>query len=228
MSEEVRNMFADISGKYDIMNTVLSFGTHYLWRRKAVILSGAEQGMSVLDCASGTGDLAIVFKKAVKDGIVYATDFCDDMLKYAQPKAKRNSVEIRTELADIMNLQYEDDQFDISSVAFGIRNVDDTVIGLSEMARVVKSGGKVVVIEFGQPKGIIAPIYKFYSKYIMPKLGKLIAGNSDAYDYLPKTAAAYPCREEFISLMEQTGRLKNCVFHELMSGIAFIYIGEVI
>jgi demethylmenaquinone methyltransferase/2-methoxy-6-polyprenyl-1,4-benzoquinol methylase len=228
MSENVRRMFAEISGKYDFMNSLLSLGIHHKWRAKTVKLSGAAPGMSVLDCASGTGDLAIKFKQAVGDaGQVTGTDFCEDMLQYAQPKAEKKNLNIKFEFADVMNLQYDDDSFDISSIAYGIRNVDSPADGLSEMARVVKSGGKVVVLEFGQPKGIFSLFYKFYGKVIMPLAGKIFAKSGAAYNYLPETASRFPCREDFLKLMEGTGMLEKCYYKSLTFGIAFIYIGTV-
>lgn len=226
MSEKVRTMFAEISGKYDQMNDLLSFGVHHKWRKKAVKLSGAKNGMKVLDCATGTGDLAIEFKKAVGKGEVIGTDFCAEMLEYAPPKAKENNLDIKFEIADVMNLQYDDESFDISSISFGIRNVDDTLTGLKELARVVKKGGKVIIIEFGQPKGIFSVFYNIYSKFIMPTLGKLFARSKAAYEYLPQTAAKYPCRDDFTKIMDQTGLLKNNKYHSLTFGIAYIYLGE--
>ena len=165
-------MFASIADRYDLVNTVLSLGNHYRWRKKTVALSEPADGMSVLDCATGTGDLALDYKKVVgKDGRVLGTDFCEEMIAPAPAKAERKNLVVEFEVADAMNLPYEDDTFDISSIAFGIRNVDDPSAALKEMARVVKTGGKVVVLEFGQPYGIMKHPFKFYSKYIMPTVG---------------------------------------------------------
>ncbi len=139
MSEEVRRMFASISGRYDLLNTVLSLGIHHRWRKRAVRMSGASEGMTVLDCATGTGDLAIAFKKSVGlNGKVIGTDFCAEMLETAPEKSRKKQMSLTWEVADVMNLPYDDDRFDISSIAFGIRNVDDPLAALSEMARVVK------------------------------------------------------------------------------------------
>ncbi len=191
-------------------------------------LSGASVGMSVLDCASGTGDLAIAFKKAVgSEGSVLAKDFCEEMIEIARPKAEKKNLDIKFDIADVMNLVYDDNKFDISSISFGIRNVDDPSKGISEMARVVRPGGKVVILEFGRPDGIMKIYYKLYSKYFMPAIGKLIARNKDAYTYLPKTAAAFPCGDEFIEIMKNTDRLSECSYVKLNSGIAFIYVGTV-
>ncbi len=228
MSEQVKQMFSDISGKYDLLNTVLSFGIHHLWRNTTVSMSKAKKGDSVLDCATGTGDLALTFKKIVtSSGTVLGTDFCEDMLKYAPAKAEKNNLDIKFELADVMNLQFEDDRFDIASISFGIRNVDNPKQGVSEMARVVKSGGRVAVLEFGQPKGLFGSLYRWYSKNIIPKIGKMIAGSDFAYSYLPETAAKFPSGDKFVALMESTGKFDIIVKKSLTFGIAYVYVGVV-
>lgn len=227
MSEKVRNMFADISGDYDKMNDILSFGIHHRWRKYLVKNSGAAEGMSVLDCATGTGDLAIEFKKAVgKSGNVTGSDFTEEMLVFAREKVK-NKYDIDFEFADVMNLQYNDNSFDISSISFGIRNVDEPFTGVSELARVVKPGGKVIILEFGQPKGFFSLFYKIYSKILMPALGKLFAGNKSAYTYLPETAAKFPSDKKFKQLMLDTGRFSEVSYKQLSFGIAYIYTGTV-
>ncbi|MEX0680274.1 MAG: bifunctional demethylmenaquinone methyltransferase/2-methoxy-6-polyprenyl-1,4-benzoquinol methylase UbiE [Balneolales bacterium] len=228
MSEEVREMFASISGRYDTLNTVLSFGMHHRWRKKAVQLSGARTGMHVLDCATGTGDLAIAFKKVVGEkGKVTGTDFCAEMLESAPAKSLKNGMEIVWEVADAMNLPYGNEQFDIGSIAFGIRNVDDPGTALREMARVVKPGGKVIVLEFGQPYGFVKYPFRWHSKYIIPFLGGWISGNKQAYQYLPETSAAFPAGKQFVELMENTGAYETITFYPLMKGIAYIYAGTV-
>ena len=127
-----------------------------------------------------------------------------------------------------MNLPYNDATFDVASISFGIRNVDAPNVALAEMARVVKPGGRIVVLEFGQPSGIVGLTYKWYSKNVIPFIGGLLTGHRKAYEYLPTTAAAFPCREEFLSLMNGTGRLENCHYRELTGGIAFLYVGTVV
>lgn len=228
MSEKVRTMFASIADRYDAINTVLSFGIHHRWRKKAVRLSKAGLGDDVLDCATGTGDFAISFKKTVGDeGRVVGTDFCAEMLAPAPVKAQKRNMDIEFSVADAMNLPYDDNTFDICSIAFGIRNVDDPEVALKEMARVVKPGGRVVVLEFGQPKGLIKLPYKAYSKYFIPTIGGLMSGNRDAYKYLPETSAAFPAGKTFTDLMMRTGNYSGAEAHTLQSGIAYIYIGTV-
>ncbi len=221
-------MFASIADRYDMVNSVLSMGTHYRWRKKTVKLSGAEPGMDVLDCATGTGDLALDFKKVVgEDGRVLGTDFCKEMIEPGPPKAKRKNLDVKFEVADAMDLPYDDDSFDISSIAFGIRNVDDPSTALKEMARVVKPGGKVVVLEFGQAYGVMKYPFNFYSKYVIPKVGGWLTGNPDAYTYLPETSAKFPAGSRFTSLMADTGAFSAQSYYPLTSGVAYVYIGVV-
>jgi demethylmenaquinone methyltransferase / 2-methoxy-6-polyprenyl-1,4-benzoquinol methylase len=229
MSTEVRQMFSSIATRYDVTNEVLSFGIHRLWRRKAIRLSGAKPGDAVLDCATGTGDLAIAFKHTVGgDGRVVGTDFCPEMLESAPAKAAREGLEIEFAVADAMDLRgYADNSFDVASISFGIRNVDDPVQCLKEMARVVKPGGRVVVLEFGQPNGLYGGLFRFYSKVLMPFVGGLITGNRAAYQYLPRTAAAFPAGEKFLELMDRSGAYRKRVAHPLTFGTAYVYVGTV-
>lgn len=228
MSEKVRNMFADIADDYDRVNSILSFGVHHAWRNRTVQLSSAKQGDKVLDCATGTGDLALEFKEKVgDDGYVLGTDFCKEMIEHAPDKAKEQNLDVDFEVADAMNLPYEDNKFDISSIAFGIRNVDDPVQALKEMARVVKPGGRVVVLEFGQPKGLLKYPYELYSQYIMPTLGGWISGNREAYTYLPRTSAEFPAGDKFIELMKEANSFSSQMFEKLTGGIAYVYVGFV-
>lgn len=221
-------MFADIADDYDRINTILSFGIHHAWRAETVRLSGAKLGDRVLDCATGTGDLAIEFKHKVgESGEVVGTDFCKEMIEHAPEKAEKEKVDVLFEVADAMDLPYEDDRFDISSIAFGIRNVDDPVVALKEMSRVVRPGGKVVVLEFGQPKGLMKYPYEFYSQIVMPAIGGWLSGNREAYTYLPKTSAQFPAGNSFLKLMDEADCFVEKDFKKLTAGIAYIYVGTV-
>lgn len=225
--EKIRSMFAQIAAKYDRGNSVLSMGIHHLWRKTLVKLSGAQMGMKVLDCATGTGDLAIAFKKVVGPaGDVTGTDFCAEMLIPAPAKAKALGLTIQFEQADVLKLQYPDNTFDIVSISFGIRNVADPVQALREMARVTKPGGCVMVLEFGQASlPGFAQVYNFYSEKVLPILGGWVTGQKEAYQYLQKSSAAFPCREGFLDLMDQTGLFAKRQFYSLTGGVAYIYRG---
>lgn len=221
-------MFNDIAGNYDLINNVLSFGVHHIWRKQTVAMSNAHEGNSVLDCATGTGDLAIQFKKAVgSSGHVLGTDFSKEMMKTAPEKARSKGLSIDFEKADVMDLPYEDDTFDISAIAFGIRNVDEPVTALAEMARTVKPNGTVVVLEFGQPEGTLKYPYQFYSQKIMPAVGGFLSGNREAYTYLPKTSAEFPAGDSFLDLMKQAESFSRLKLKKCTGGIAYIYVGTV-
>jgi len=227
--EIIRSMFSKVAANYDRGNSVLSMGVHHLWRKKVVKWSGAKFGQKVLDCATGTGDLAIEFKKAVgPEGTVIGTDFCAEMLIPAPAKAKERGLDVKFEQADVTQLQYEDNIFDITSISFGIRNVSDPVKALKEMARVTRSGGTVIVLEFGQVQiPLFGSLYNFYSQNILPKIGGLVTGQKDAYEYLQKSSAAFPCREGFVDLMKESQAFISYEYTALTGGIAYIYKGVV-
>jgi len=226
MSAEVREMFASIARRYDTANEVLSLGIHKGWRRAAVHLSGAAPGERVLDCATGTGDLALEFKRAVgASGEVIGTDFCAEMLESAPAKAAKAGLQVKFAVADVLALPYPDGQFDVASIAFGIRNVDDPLLCLREMARVVKPGGCVIVLEFGQPRGPFGALFRAYSRGVMPVVGGLLTGNRAAYEYLPRTAAAFPAGEKFLGVMRESDAFSAMEAHPLTFGTAYVYRG---
>lgn len=228
MSEQVQQMFSAIAPRYDLANSVLSLGTHQLWRRAAVTASGVSAGSKVLDCATGTGDLALAFKRAVgPSGRVVGTDFCAEMLDFAPRKAIAAGLEVEFAQADAQALPYGDDTFDVASIAFGIRNVDDPVRCLKEMARVVRPGGRVVVLEFGQPGGFFGALFRFYSSMVLPFVGGLISGRPAAYKYLDRTAAAFPSGDAFTALMQQSGVFREIGDRSLTFGTVHVYTGVV-
>ncbi|MDH7514258.1 MAG: bifunctional demethylmenaquinone methyltransferase/2-methoxy-6-polyprenyl-1,4-benzoquinol methylase UbiE [Bacteroidota bacterium] len=228
MSRAVHDMFSRIAGTYDRANTILSAGVHSRWRKRAVQESGAKAGDSVLDCATGTGDLALAFKRVVgPEGFVVGSDFCEEMLTLARRKSERLGLSVEWEKQDVLDLPYRDDTFDIASIAFGIRNVDNPLAALRGMARVVKPGGRVVVLEFGQPRRWIRPAFSLYSKIFLPLVGGVVSGEPAAYAYLQRTSSAFPCGDAFLRLMAEADvfRSSRCVL--LNSGIAYLYIGVV-
>lgn len=225
--EKIRRMFAQVAHRYDHANSVLSMGIHHAWRKKLVQISQAKAGQSVLDCATGTGDLAIAFKKTVgANGSVIGTDFCAEMLESAPQKAVTENLEIKFEQADVTALQYPDNQFDIVSISFGIRNVVSPLKALQEMARVTKPGGSVMILEFGQARApLFSQMYNLYSSKILPVLGGWVTGQKEAYKYLQSSSAAFPCGEKFVDLMKQTGCFSHIEYHSLTGGVAYIYKG---
>jgi demethylmenaquinone methyltransferase / 2-methoxy-6-polyprenyl-1,4-benzoquinol methylase len=221
--QRIRAMFASIAGRYDRANQVISGGVHHLWRHAAVRYSGASEGDRVLDCATGTGDLAIAFRKAVgTSGSVTGTDFVPEMIAMARQK----SPDIEFDVADVTKLPYADGTFDIASISFGIRNVGDPGRGIAELARVVRSGGRVVILEFGQPRSrAFAAFYDFYRKRLLPRLGGAITGERDAYEYLESSSARFPCGAEFAQLMQDSASFARVDWKPLTFGIAYVYRG---
>ncbi len=222
-ADRIRTMFGSIARRYDRANTVLSAGVHHRWRERAVRRSGARLGDRVLDCATGTGDLAIAFRKAVGEaGEVVGTDFTPEMIELARAKDPR----IRFEVADVSRLPFEDARFDISSISFGIRNVTDPRRGIAELARVVRSGGRVVVLEFGQPRNrVLRALYGSYSRHILPRLGGVVTGERAAYEYLERSAGRFPCGDEFVALMRESASFASIDSLPLTFGIAYLYVG---
>jgi demethylmenaquinone methyltransferase/2-methoxy-6-polyprenyl-1,4-benzoquinol methylase len=228
MSTEVRQMFAQIAPRYDLANDVLSFGLHRRWRRAAVRLSQVVHGQNVLDCATGTGDLALEFKRAVgTTGVVIGTDFCSEMLASAPAKASKAGLEVRFELADAAALPFATGSFDVSAIAFGIRNVDSPLTCLREMARVTRAGGRVVVLEFGQPQGLFGSLFRVYSATVLPRIGGLLTGDRSAYEYLPRTAAAFASGEQFLEMMREASSFRETQATPLTMGTAYVYVGVV-
>lgn len=228
-ANQIKSMFSKVAGQYDRANNVLSMGIHHLWRKKVVQKVGASAGQQVLDCATGTGDLAIEFKKAVgPTGRVVGTDFCEEMLIPAPKKAQALNLDIVFQTADVMNLPFGDREFDITSISFGIRNVEDPKKALEEIARVTKPGGRVVILEFGKmDTPVIGSLYEIYSEKILPKIGGWVTGQPEAYDYLQKSSAAFPSREKFLDMMRGTGKFTDVSYESLSLGIAYIYVGVV-
>jgi demethylmenaquinone methyltransferase/2-methoxy-6-polyprenyl-1,4-benzoquinol methylase len=226
MSTQVRDMFASIAPRYDAANEVLSLGVHQSWRRAAVQAARLEPGQRALDCATGTGDLALELARAAGEtGQVVGTDFCAPMLEPAPAKAARRGLQVRFSVADALALPFREGEFDAATIAFGIRNVDDPVRCLREMARVVKPGGRVVVLEFGQPRGAFGALFRAYSRGVMPLVGGLLTGNRQAYEYLPRTAAAFPAGDRFLALMDEARSFQSRTARPLTFGTAFVYCG---
>jgi demethylmenaquinone methyltransferase / 2-methoxy-6-polyprenyl-1,4-benzoquinol methylase len=221
--QKIRSMFAAIAGRYDRANTVLSAGIHHLWRRKAVRWSEVKTGDAVLDCATGTGDLAIAFRNAAgPSGRVVGTDFVPEMIELARAKSSA----VTFEVADVTRLPFHDNAFDIASISFGIRNVGEPAKGIAEMARVVRPGGRVVVLEFGQPRSrTFGAMYDAYSRHILPRLGGAVTGDRPAYEYLQRSAGRFPCGDDFVALMREAFPFTHIEYRPLTFGIAYLYKG---
>ncbi len=214
-------MFTRISPGYDRANAWLSLGLHRRWRRLAVYASGVQPGQRTLDLATGTGDLALAFADAVTSaGEVWASDFSLAMLGRAREKAMNTRIVLQA--ADAQRLPYRDGSFDVVSIAFGIRNVDNPLTALREMGRVLRPGGVIVVVEFGQPVGMAGALFHLYARTWMPFLGGILAGDRTAYRYLVRSSKAFPCGNAFADMMRSAG-LKVTALQRLHGGVVFIY-----
>lgn len=226
-ANQIKSLFSDVAQGYDKANQVLSLGIHHLWRKKLVNWSEAKPGDKILDCATGTGDVAIAFQKHLKNkGQIIGSDFCEAMLEKAPQKAAESQCHIDFEVADVTQLPYPDNHFDIVTISFGIRNVEFPSLALKEMTRVLKPQGRLLILEFGQVGGpLVAPLYNWYSQKVLPTIGGWVTGKKEAYEYLQKSSAAFPAGMEFVKLMKETPDLENIRFKPLNFGIAYLYKG---
>lgn len=225
-ADYVRQMFAGIADRYDLLNSILSFNRHRAWRRCAVRLADPRIGDRALDVCSGTGDFAIHLYQAVgPTGLVVGSDFCAPMLRVGKSKTDRRSDgRIRMMIADTLRLPYRNDSFDCVTVGFGIRNVADTQQAFNEMARVTRAEGRVVCLEFNRPRGRFwRRIVEFYELRILPRVGALIS-RSEAYTYLPESIQAFHSREELSDIMERSG-LRDVRVQDLNFGSVCIHRG---
>lgn len=217
---EVQKMFGSIASRYDRANTVLSLGVHYWWRWLFFRSFPKGPRRNALDICTGTGDLLPGL--ACRFHEVVGIDFCAPMLLGGKTKwqALRNVTVLQ---GDGLQLPFSESSFDLITVAFGVRNFEDLERGLSEMMRILKPGGEVRILEFGQPKGTMwGALFRFYSDAIMPIIGGLLTGNRAAYTYLPTTSKIFPCREEFQSILGRIG-FQGSWYQSLTGGIAYIY-----
>jgi demethylmenaquinone methyltransferase/2-methoxy-6-polyprenyl-1,4-benzoquinol methylase len=232
--QRIRQMFGEISPRYDFLNHFLSGGTDWYWRSRTVRAAAPQGDAPILDVCTGTGDLALAYWKTGRSRIpVIGTDFTCEMLLIADKKAAKpqataaaNGVPLVFLQADTQRLPFADNQFQIVSVAFGLRNVTDTAQGLTEMIRVCRPGGRVVVLEFSLPGNrVLRGLYTWYFRNVLPKIGQLLARNSqEAYAYLPASVGEFPYGEKLAALMKECG-LRTVTYTPLTFGIATLYIG---
>jgi len=223
--EQVAEMFDNISHRYDFLNHFLSLGIDKLWRKKAVKILSAIQPKVILDVATGTGDFAIE-SLSLKPTEVVGIDISQGMLDKGIVKIKKNGQEdiIELKYGDSEDIPFEDNYFDAITVAFGVRNFENLEKGLSEMKRVLKTGGMAVVLEFSKPKAFpIKHIYNFYFHKVLPGIGKLVSKDASAYTYLPESVEAFPEGKEFEDILKKLGFQYKST-HPLFFGISSIYV----
>ncbi|GAA5484362.1 ubiquinone/menaquinone biosynthesis methyltransferase [Haloferula sargassicola] len=216
----VREAFARIADRYVTTNHVLSLGTDILWRRKVARMVRRWKPARLLDVASGTGDLALEIQDACPDTDIIASDFCAEMLAHAKERGIA-----RTLVADALDLPFEDDSFDVVTVAFGLRNMADYAAALREMRRVLRPGGHLLVLDFSLPTGPLRPAYRWYLHRVLPKLAGWLTRQKDAYEYLGGSIEEFPMGAAMAALMETNG-YREAESIPLTFGVASIYTAE--
>ncbi len=223
----VKDVFDSVASRYDIMNDLMSVGLHRLWKRFTIDQSGVRAGHAVLDLAGGTGDLALRFSKLVGEtGHVVLADINHAMLVQGRRRLVDAGVAGNVSLArvDAESLPFADRSFDCITIAFGLRNVTDKEAALQSMFRVLRPGGKLMILEFAKPAEMIKPAYELYSFKVLPVIGKLVANDADSYQYLAESIRMHPDQETLLGMM-QTAGFERCRFSNLAAGIVALHVG---
>ena len=227
-AERVRSVFDSVANRYDLMNDLMSLGVHRLWKRVAVELAGVRRGQRVLDLASGTGDLAARFAGLVgPDGLVVMSDINAAMLDQGRARMADRGLAGNIEYAQINaeEIPFPDNSFDCITIGFGLRNVTDKQRALVAMRRVLKAGGRLLVLEFSQPQNKpLKALYDLYSFKLLPQIGRLVAKDEGSYRYLAESIRMHPDQETLKAMMEQAG-FERCDYHNLTGGIVAIHRG---
>ena len=227
-TSENEKLFSAIATRYDFLNHLLSWNIDRRWRRKLVECAGIKPGERILDACTGTGDLAIRFARSDKSSEIIGIDFSEEMLQIARNKMERKGLAGRIRLleGDALHLPFEDKSFDVVSIGFGLRNLTDRKGGILEMARILKKGGRILILEFAPPRNNLFGLgYNAYLKTIIPVIGGIVSGSMDAYRYFSASIAGFLQPEEIVELMGSAS-LKDICFKPLTGGIAYIYRGE--
>lgn len=226
---KVREIFDSVAGKYDLMNDLMSLGTHRVWKRLIAAETGLREGQSAIDVAGGTADIAMLMaKRAGEKGSVTVYDINREMLKVGRKKCVDNGFlkNMKYIQGNAEEICFDDNSFHCATVGFGIRNVTRLDRAFSEMRRVVKPGGKVICLEFSKTKNpVFSKLYDFYSFTVIPKVGEMVTGNRDAYEYLPESIRKFPPQEELKKIMEDAGLFK-VKYYNLFDGIAAVHVGH--
>lgn len=224
-AERVKGVFDSVASKYDVMNDLMSLGLHRIWKRYAIAVSGAREGQAVLDIAAGTGDLTEAFSRRVGPrGLVVHSDINEAMLRQGRSRLNDAGLNPPSALADAQKLPFPEARFDIVSVAFGLRNMTDKDAALAEMGRVLKPGGRLLVLEFSKVTAPLAPAYDWYSFNVLPRLGQLIANDSASYRYLAESIRMHPDQATLKSMMKSAG-FGHVDVHNLAGGVVALHVG---
>ncbi len=224
-ARRVRGVFDSVASKYDVMNDFMSAGLHRAWKAYTVMVANLREGDQVLDIAGGTGDLSLAFAKKVgASGRVVHTDINEAMLRVGRDRLIDKGVVLPTLVCDAEKLPFPDGHFDLVSVAFGLRNMTHKDQALAEMCRVLKPGGRLLVLEFSKIAQPLAKAYDWYSFNVLPRLGQFIAGDADSYRYLAESIRMHPGQEELKALMQNNG-FGHVDYHNMTGGIVALHVG---
>ncbi len=224
---QIRHMFDNIAHRYDFLNHFLSVGLDHRWRRNAVKQLDEVEPLKVLDLATGTGDLAIALNKAYPAAQIDGIDLSPEMVRLGNEKiAKRKLNNISLSVGDAEALTIDDDHFDAATIGFGVRNFEDLPKGLKELHRILRPGGRLVVLEFSQPRGFLfRPLFLFYFKNILPLYGKFISKDPKAYEYLFESVQTFPAYEDFMAELQSVG-FKTRYYKQQTFGVCCIYVAD--
>ncbi|HUN90453.1 MAG TPA: bifunctional demethylmenaquinone methyltransferase/2-methoxy-6-polyprenyl-1,4-benzoquinol methylase UbiE [Burkholderiaceae bacterium] len=221
----VGDVFSSVASKYDVMNDLMSFGLHRIWKRFTIGHAGVRPGMSVLDVAGGTGDLARAFARAVgPSGMVVLSDINGAMLERGRARLLDVGHDVPAVQCDAEHLPFADSRFDVVTVAFGLRNMTHKDVALNEMRRVLRPGGRLLVLEFSRVWQPLAPLYDAYSFRVLPWLGSRVAGDADSYRYLAESIRVHPDQAELASMMQRAG-LERVEWFNLSAGVCALHVG---
>ena len=224
-SARVRSVFDSVASNYDVMNDLMSVGLHRLWKRYTVLVADLSLGMKVLDIAGGTGDLGLAFSKKVgSTGMVVHTDINEEMLKTGRDRLVDLNVVLPTLVCDAEKLPFADASFDRVSVAFGLRNMTHKEVALEEMCRVLKPGGKLLILEFSKVAAPLQKAYDWYSFNVLPKLGKFIAKDENSYRYLAESIRMHPDQDTLKQMVKAAG-FGHVDVHNLSTGVVALHVG---
>ena len=224
-ASRVRGVFDSVASKYDVMNDLMSGGLHRAWKAYTVMVANLKEGDQVLDIAGGTGDLSMAFSKKVgASGTVVHTDINEAMLRVGRDRLTDKGIFLPTLVCDAEKLPFPDNHFNLVSVAFGLRNMTHKDAALKEMNRVLKPGGKLLVLEFSKVAKPLEKVYDWYSFNILPKMGSMVAGDPDSYRDLAESIRMHPGQEELKALMQQAG-FGHVDYHNMSAGIVALHVG---
>ena len=224
-ARKVRGVFDSVAPRYDLMNDLMSMGLHRVWKAYTVMVANVQPGQQVLDIAGGTGDLARAFaRKAGPTGTVLHTDINEAMLRTGRDRLLDEGVVLPTMVCDAEKLPFAGGRFDLVSVAFGLRNMTHKDAALAEMNRVLKPGGKLLVLEFSRVAQPLTRAYDWYSFQVLPRLGQAVAGDGDSYRYLAESIRMHPGQEELKTLMKKAG-FGHVDYHNLTGGVVALHVG---